>query len=80
MVSFMGVYFSGQAAGQMFSFASSKIPYKPASWTQTDAIGFGLISALMIWLRQRFYKSQSSAELLLLVVQAGTNSPRDTRQ
>jgi ATP-binding cassette subfamily B (MDR/TAP) protein 1 len=24
MVSFMGVYFSGQAAGQMFSFASSK--------------------------------------------------------
>jgi ATP-binding cassette subfamily B (MDR/TAP) protein 1 len=27
----------------------------------------GLISALMIWLRQRFYKSQSSAELLLLL-------------
>lgn len=26
MVSFMGVYFSGQAAGQMFSFASSKCP------------------------------------------------------
>ena len=24
MVSFMGVYFSGQAAGQVFSFASSK--------------------------------------------------------
>lgn len=26
-VSFMGVYFSGQGAGQMFSFASSKSPY-----------------------------------------------------
>lgn len=24
MVSFMGVYFSGQAAGQLFSFSSSK--------------------------------------------------------
>jgi len=26
MVSFMGVFFSGQAAGQVFSFASSKQP------------------------------------------------------
>jgi hypothetical protein len=32
MVSFMGVYFSGQAAGQMFSFASSKCSLRFHIW------------------------------------------------